>query len=581
VLNYGWSDSPAVALMGLEWKVEMGLEMREVTAQELADLYAERAAQGGEADPELIAQAAEDFRMALLAGEAEGEWKTLAEMVQSFFPDLRPARARKIVRQLQAGGKAEFPYPITMYEGPRVRAMRYGDEFVVPDNTKSFQEATPWFVMVWMTEADLRRKVAEDGWDERFVEDVLKQEGVANFQEWAESQTGTLFQLGPERYKGLYQVATAYYMGLNEDDVPARYMTVFHVGSERTATGRRLVRDAHGCWPAVLYQTDVTDGWVLNAVGIPEKVSPLQSAMKQILDNGTDANAIWSLPPILSVGIEQHGAMYLEPLKVIRGKRDAKFEAMRGPQAPTQGQQVERQLERLRDWTHGRPNAEDADGGQAAAVSREADVVWFLGHVREVCRMMLALARQNASDELLARVTDAAGDAQIRSREDIEGEYDVRLVFDPADFDLENTSKRLQVVRDMIMTMDQGKSINGAVVAQAAFRSVFPYMAEDAVRDLRQAESDELKDETKNYSLLRAGVMPTLDTEGNWNYQLRRQWYDQLAQQNPNVFADMGEDKRAMLTEWLKGLEQQATQFGANVEIGKTGMEEAGEKAES
>jgi hypothetical protein len=276
------------------------------------------------------------------------------------------------------------------------------------------------------------------------------------------------------------------------------------------------------------------------------------------------------------VGIEQHGDAYLEPLKVIRGKRDAKFEAMRGPQAPTQGAQVSEQLERLRDWVYGRHNKEDADGGQAAGVAREKDVMWFLGHVRDVCRMMLALAYQNASDELLARVTDQAGESVIRSREDLAGGFDTRLVFDPADLDFENLSKRLQVVRDLIMSMDQGKTINGAVVAQAAFRCVFPYMAEDAVRDVRHADGDELKDEANNYVLLRAGVMPTLDTDGNWNYALRREWYDRLAEANPNVFADMEPGKMAMLQQWLAGLEQQATQYGANVEIGKTGM--SGEK---
>jgi hypothetical protein len=66
--------------------------------------------------------------------------------------------------------------------------------------------------------------------------------------------------------------------------------------------------------------------------------------MKGIIDNGSDANTIWSLPPILSFGIEQHGTMYLDPLKIIKGKRDSRFEAMQGPQMPTQGAIVAKQL---------------------------------------------------------------------------------------------------------------------------------------------------------------------------------------------------------------------------------------------
>jgi hypothetical protein len=165
---------------------------------------------------------------------------------------------------------------------------------------------------------------------------------------------------------------------------------------------------------------------------------------------------------------------------------------MRGPQAPTQGTQVERQLERLRDWTHGRSNAEDADGGLGAATKREAAVVWFLVHVRDVCRMMLAIARQYASEELLARVTDAAGDALIRDREDIAGEFDVRMVFDPADLDVENMQTRLTMVKDLLLTVDKGGSIDTTPLAQAAFRSVFPYMADDVLRDVQMAQEDEL-----------------------------------------------------------------------------------------
>jgi hypothetical protein len=570
LLNHAWADSPAVAMMSVEWEKRTEIEIKTVTADELAQMYADVAGQGGGADPQMIAQAAQDFKDALLmqqAGEAE-----MASMVQQFFPDVKPARARKIVRQMRKDGAAEFPYPRVAYEGPKVVAKRYGNEFIIPDNARLFQEATPWFTMEWVTEQELKSRQLNDGWDGAFIEDVLKHEGEACFNEWAANEQGALMQSGPDAYKGLYQLVYAYYVALNEDDSPARYLTVMHTGSDKTADGRTLIRDAHGSWPAVVYQTDVTDGFMLNARGIPEEVSPLQSAMKGIIDNGSDANTIWSLPPILSFGIEQHGTMYLDPLKIIKGKRDSRFEAMQGPQMPTQGAIVAKQLERLRDWKHGRPNAEDSDGGQGAAVTREEEVVWFLQHVRDVCRMMLALARQNASEELLVRVTDAAGDQMIRNRSDIEGEFDVRLIFDPADLDFENSKNRLELVKNTILSLDSGTAINRAVLVQTAFRSVFPYMPDEAIQDVGKGEGEELKDEARNYSMLRAGVMPTLDTDGNWNYQLRRQWYDQLSQQNPNVFSDMGEDKKAMLVEWLKGLEQQATQYGTNVQVGRTGM---------
>jgi hypothetical protein len=64
-----------------------------------------------------------------------------------------------------------------------------------------------------------------------------------------------------------------------------------------------------------------------------------------------------------------------------------------------------------------------------------------------------------------------------------------------------------------------------------------------------------------------------MDTEGNWNYAARLQWYQQLKGQNPAVFDDMAPDKRAMLEQWLTAMAQQATQFGENRAIGRTGTE--------
>jgi len=568
LLNYAWGDSPAIAMMGVEWAREYSVETEELDAGALAQLWMERY---GQEDAD-AATAAGDFAAALTAGAAGEE--ELAGMVLDFFPELRPARARRIVREIRTRGKAEFPSPKLCYEGPRIRAMRYGDDFIIPDNAMDFHMASPWFVTEWLTRPALLERRDAQGWDKQFVEDVLANEGVPALRRDLDGQNtvqGGAAVTGPDRYKGLFQVLRVYWIAADTDGNPGRYESVIHPASERTAYGRRLARGARGRWPAVLYQSEVVDGYLLNARGIPELVAPAQGVMKSLLDTAADAARIWDLPPILSHGVDGSSDGYFWPLKVIKGKRDMRLEPMKGPQPTTQGELVVKRLERMRDWIHGRASAEDADGGQWAAVNREEEVVWFLGHVREVCGLMLQLAVENASDELLARITDATG-AGIGTREEIQGEYDVRLVFDPSDLDFERMKDRLAMVRDSLMAMDRSQRIDAGVFVGAAFRSVFPYMADDVLREQERSEEDELREEAKNYALLRAGVLPTLDVEGNWNYQLRRQWYDELAQANPTVFDDMGPDKRELLQRWLQGLEQQATQFGANVQVGRTGM---------
>lgn len=579
LLSYALQDSPAVALMSVEWVREQTLEYKEVDVEGLAAMYMERVngqqslVNGQQSLGNDQQEAMVEFAGALV-DEERGE-EELAAMVLEFFPDLKPARAKRIVRDIRKTGKAEFPVPAVAYEGPRITARRYGDDFIVPDNAKSFREATPWFMTEWMTATDLGARAAAEDWDAKFVTDVLGQEGKPCLNLWEDqvSQAGMQrVALGPDRFKGKYQVLWCYFTALNEDDVPAKYAAVIHPESERTAFGRRMLREAHGTWPGVMYQREVLDGFVLNSRGYPELLGPSQGMVKGLLDSSADAAQIWGLPPILSYGIESHGNVYIEPLKVLKGKRDSKFEAMRPPEAPPQVEMVIGRLEALRDWIAGRPNKADADNGQRAQVAKEFRVVWFLYTVRDVMRMMLALARQYGSDELLAQVTDQAGDSLAAERDDIKTERNVRMVFDPADLDFATLTKRLEAVKNMIMPADKGGTLDTTPYIQAAFRSIFPYMADDVLRDVKQAESDELLDEARNLVLIRAGVMPQMDTDGNWNYQLRRAWYDQMAEANPQIFADMGTEKQAILQQWLEGLEQQATQFGENVEIGRTGI---------
>jgi hypothetical protein len=589
MLNYALQDTPAVAGMHVTWRREIGLDLEELTVEQLRDRYMELAQQtlgqmagqvGPEAAQEMLATAADAF-MAALTDKDRGQ-DELAGMLQEFFDGLKPARARKIIRQIRDTGRAEFPVKRVVYEGPDIHAMRFGDDFIVPDNTTDFQRASPWFRLEWLTEAELRGRSESDGWDADFIEDVLGQEGVTVFTQYESTERGStailaLNKLGPEKFRGKYQVAHAYFWGINEDDIPARYECVFHPNSERTAFGRRMLRDRHGKWPAVIYQRETLTSFMLDSRGIPELIGPAQGIVKGLHDSGTDAGTVWALPPILAFGLQNHGNTYLEPMRLIQGKRDARFEPVQAPAYPVHVKEHLARIESERDWYFGRPVANDPDP-QRAATARELEIVAFLGMVRETVKILVALVQQHASDELLARITDRAGDAVSRSREEIQGEFDVRLVFDPRDLDFESVVSRATAVRDVVLAIDKAGTVDTTPLAQGIFRSIFPYMADDVLRPVDQAESDELLDEARNLTLIRAGVMPQLNTEGTWNYQLRFDWYTNQMTENPAIFDDMGPDKRQLLMKWLGGMQQQATQFGKNVEIGRTGIAEETEE---
>jgi hypothetical protein len=206
---------------------------------------------------------------------------------------------------------------------------------------------------------------------------------------------------------------------------------------------------------------------------------------------------------------------------------------------------------------------------------RQWKVFWYLENVREVLRMMLLDARQNASDAFLQRVTDDTGISAVRSKADLEGEYDIEVSFNPANLDDERVTRVMETLAQILPVMDRNQTIDTAPIAAQAVMALLPNLPRGTIKVRAAAAQDELAAEKKNYEAIRNGFIPQMNTDGTWDYEARRNMYREMEQQNPQVFMDMGQDKQHNLLQWWKGLEQQTQQFGENREIGKTGMQEA------
>lgn len=619
LLNYLLQDSPAVAAMLVQWERRTELELQTLTLDELQAIYMQsamaalppptdqRAAAAPEATapeaatsteaaavgpesvesvvsvpPEAAPAPEAEAAPALLQVQAWGRFldavqaapadeDQLAVMILEYFPDIKPARARRAAQDLRRHGQAEWPVPRVTFEGPTIRALRFGADFVIPDNTTSFDRASPWFVHEWLTETQLRGRVATDGWDRAWVESVLAHEGESVWPTYSIDPNGFLAQVGYEQQRGRYQVLWAYFEALNEDDVPARYCAVIRPDCEGTAFGRRMLRDRHGSWPAVFFQREVLDSYLLNSRGIPELVGPAQGIVKLLQDVETDAANIGGLPPITSTEYDNKGQIYLEPLKHFPLRRDGTLKFMQPPAFPATIEATLKRLVQQRDEYWGRVNPE-LKNEAAAGIAVEHMVGAYFAGVRRLLSMMLSLAQQHASPELLARVADAEPTEPERSTaRELQGEYDVRLVFQAADLDAENVTARMTSLRDVLLAVDRDKTIDTTPVVQYAFRVLFPHLGEDALRPVDRAARDEMRDEIRNYVHLRAGIVPEMDTAGTWNYGLRLQFWDRLLQSDPAVLADLAPEKQARIQEWIKALQHQQEQFGANVETGRAG----------
>jgi hypothetical protein len=188
---------------------------------------------------------------------------------------------------------------------------------------------------------------------------------------------------------------------------------------------------------------------------------------------------------------------------------------------------------------------------------------------------MLALCQAYMPAELLARITNTDGEAVITSREDISGEFDLFLLFDPMDMDPNYIKTLGEFVRDVLVALDRNQQIDMSPVVQSLFYRVAPGLAERAFKSKDRADADELKAEFQDYLKILGGVEPDRVTDGGLNYALRASMYQDIQQANPAAFAALPPDRQQILTAHVQYLEAMAQQYGANVQIGREGARRA------
>lgn len=561
-------DSPAVALMGVEWRREERTEYRTVTVGEMIEMYAAARTAAAEREGVAATEALGDgvAAMLLLLEEGEGDAAEAEALLVHAF-GIRDAAARRVVRELQAAGESEFPVTVYGDEGPVLQALRLGEDFIIPDNSTGFEKCPLWFRTEWLTRQELEAKEAEDGWEESFIRKTLDGGGMGR----SVLQDALAQVEDYDAKKDLYQVVYVYFQAVNEDGVRAKYVTVISHADE-TAFGRRLLRGTRGRWPAVFFQREVRNKFLLSSRGIPEIASPHQGAAKKLRDTCTDNGVVGGLPPFLAKGTNAQRNEFLEPMRKVDLRINEDLAWMNPPQYPATAQRVYDAIgEELRDY-FGEPRPEGNE--QAPGLRRRKEAMWFMAQAYDVLRAMVELAQDNASDEWLAAVTDEKQGVEGLRRDDVAGRFRVQVAFNADDLDQDKVIAKAQVVAQTLNVLDRNRRIDTDPIIDVSMRSLYPDVSEDTLITADRASEREAEEEARNLMKIRAGVMPVMDTEGNWDYQGRLAWYEQLSAENPEVFRDMPPDKYAMLQEWLKAMAQQATQFGENRTVGRSGSGE-------
>jgi hypothetical protein len=571
------ADSPATALLSIHWKQTKSLTLETITTEDLMKLYLSRVAEtlANDIDKEeatnVAMQAAQHFTELLKDEQQQDSF--LVEVLMSFFEGLKEKRAKVVIRQLRKEGKAEFPVPSVTYSGIDVKAKRLYEDWFIASSTTLYENARISIETEWITKTRLQERKHTLGWKQDFVDGVLKQEGKQIFPVSILRADQSSVTSSENDFRGLYQVATAYFQASNEDDIPGRYFVTFHPDVETTATDKQLLEYKHGQYPGFAFQREVLNDRLLDSRGIPELSMSNQSLLKLYVDSSGDNAQLCGVPPILTRNRRGQGKLYIQPMGEIPMKRDGEVAWMNPPiSSPTVPAMIA-ELRRQIDEYHGRSNPSIPP--ELVTLHNEFKVMWWLEQMREVIKQIIQLIQQWMSDEEIARITDNQNIPVARSVKEIQGQFDVDITYDPRDRDPEFIQTLGTVIKDILMLMDRDKTIQMTPIVEALLWRLAPDLAAKALQPVDRAQKTELEEEWKNYVQILGGVEPAMVTDGSQNYPLRLNMYESMQAANPNVFASLAPDRKAILDARIQHLTVMSEQYGANQEIGRTGTKPA------
>ena len=572
--NYYLGDSPALFKMDVKWKRTPQLMLKRLTAQELMDRYVQNLvpADADENEALILAQAAVQEFMLKLADRNYQE-DDLVGTLMAMFPDLKPARAKRVIAELRREGTAEFPL-VTWDEGIEIEAQRLWEDFFVPDNTTDYQRARVVMEAEWLSRAELEAKAVTDGWSEEFIKGVLEHEGERCLEHELQEEDVRGSGKDDANYAGTYQVVHAQFLSANEDGYPGRYEVTFHANVNVPATEKRLLETVHGKYSGHVFQREVLTKYLMDSRGIPELAGTDQDLIKLLLDSSGDNAQVGALPPMVTVGRRTQGRLYIEPLCELQAKRDGDFKWLSPPQFPATSLKMTTEIKSLINDYWGREQP-DGSNNVRVQISRRFKTMWWLANMAEVYRQILQLCQQYMSDEEVARVTNDNGERWVRSVEEIRGMFDVAIAYDSRDLDTEDMERRARIIKDTLMAMDREGVIDSAPIVESFLWRLEPSLAGRSLRGIDRAMRNEVEDEMKNYLQILGGVEPPMVTDGSQNYKMRLQMYEQLKERNPVIWDNQPEDRQRILQARIEHLAAMTEQYGENVEIGKQGTRAA------
>lgn len=510
---------------------------------------------------EQLAQISPDLVRIILEGADDTK---LIEMLQGQFSTLSDKKAKKVLKDLRKTGKAEFPIVRRSVDRPCVEALASDGDFFFPPFTTDPQTAPYCFWRTMMTAQQIRNKVATEGWNSEWAEDVIKT-CPSNGELLTRDNTRTVNSF-VNTDNNLFEVVYAYQRLTDmEDMAEGIYCTVFcpqnakDNSAEENSYAKYELLNGYDDYPVVVTKLSEDDKRLYEVLTVPEQLRGTQWQVKIERDSRIDRNSLATLPAILHPA----GRPPPEMGPAVKIPYIRQGEVSFGPTPQYNPGSVE--MEQTQILEADRIMGLDIEN-PLAGQRQQYLVDKFLTHAADVLKLAFKCYQRFGPDSVFFRVSGVA-DPQKFQKGSPDEDFDIKIMFDVQMNDPENQEAKAQQLISLLQ-FDKNGLFNVNALLGVLASAIDPVLADAVMQPVEEAQQQVVKQVTDDLSKIYAGIEVGARPNG---FQIAMQVIQQYVQQ-PDVMQRLQSDEsfKARLEKYVKQVQFQMQQ-AENAQIGKIG----------
>ena len=504
---------------------------------------------------EQIAELSPDLVELILSGEDD---QVLIDLMQESFPELSTKRAKKAIKDLRKMGVAEIPLPRQTVDCPVVYACAPDGEVMFPSYISDPQRAPYMFWRTFLTAQELEKKVANEGWDRKWVDNAIETLRGKDSMYLDGEKVKTQTRLPITDDNDLVMIVYAYQRLIDEEDgSEGIYCTVFHPQTDGFAKHELL--NGYDDYPFVVTRLANDQKRMYEVQTFSDILRGPQMQIKTERDSRIDRASLATLPPIMHPAGRPPADW--GPGRRVGYRRLG--EIAFGPIPPRDDGSVESELSM-------RSQADRAIGLDLANPLSSARQQYYIGkfldHVKDVLTMAWKLYQRMGPDEVFFQVTGNPN-PQVMTKGSPDENFSIVVSFDSLSNDPDTAETQLKNMVQLVQ-LDRNGIIDVNKVLEFAASSINPIFADYVLQPVEESQQKIQKNVTDDLAKIFSGIEVPAQPNGA---QIAMQMVQAYVQQ-PDVAARAQSDEAfaARLQKYASQYQFQLQQ-AQNAEIGRIG----------